>query len=58
MTTDPLGLTEEQRSHSDMWAIADKFIAAFGQDRIEMAPDGAWFVREQGRIVTIWDEWL
>jgi hypothetical protein len=49
---DPLGLSAGQRRQSEMNEITERFVAQWG-DRIELAADGAWFVRHEGQIIRL-----
>ncbi len=51
-TSDPLGLTVEQRARSNQARIVDTFVRMYG-DRIKMDATGKWYVEHEGRIVTV-----
>ena len=50
--SDPLGRTYGQMMREAMEERARTFKARWG-DRIRIAPDGMWFVREDGRLYTL-----
>ncbi len=52
MSSDPLGLSPEQRAQSNQAVIIERFVRRYG-DRIKLAADGTWYVEDGDLIRTI-----
>jgi hypothetical protein len=50
--TDPLGLSAQQRWQSDRTEALEAFVAKYGE-RIQLATDGMWYVRDGDRMLMV-----